>query len=111
MPFAVAILSVHTSPLDLPGKTKDAGGMNVYMRELAQALARRDLTIDIYTRYTNKQTPQIVQISPQVRVIHIKAGPLAAVPKNDLYRYLPEFARNAEEFRRQEALHYDIVHS
>jgi D-inositol-3-phosphate glycosyltransferase len=111
MPFAVAMLSVHTSPLDLPGKTKDAGGMNVYMRELAQALAQRDLKIDIYTRCTNKQTPQIVQISPNVRVIHIQAGPLASVHKHDLYQYLPEFARHIEEFRQQEALHYDVIHS
>jgi D-inositol-3-phosphate glycosyltransferase len=111
MPFAVAMLSVHTSPLDLPGKTKDAGGMNVYMRELAQALAQRDLKIDIYTRCTNKQTPQIVQIGPHVRVIHIQAGPVAPVHKHDLYQYLPEFARHVEEFRQQEALDYDIIHS
>lgn len=111
MPFAVAMLSVHTSPLDLPGKTKDAGGMNVYMRELAQALAQRDLKIDIYTRCTNKQTPRIVQISPNVRVIHIQAGPLAPVHKHDLYQYLPEFACHIEEFRQQEALHYDVIHS
>src|SRR5690348_3319440 len=111
MPFAIAMLSVHTSPLDLPGKTKDAGGMNVYMRELAQALAQRDLKIDIYTRSTNKQTPQIVQLSPNVRVIHIQAGPLAPVHKHDLYQYLPEFARHIEEFRQQEALYYDIIHS
>lgn len=111
MPFAIAMLSVHTSPLDLPGKTKDAGGMNVYMRELAQALAQRDLKIDIYTRCTNEQTPQIVHISPNVRVIHIQAGPLAPVHKHDLYQYLPEFAGHIEEFRQQEALHYDIIHS
>jgi D-inositol-3-phosphate glycosyltransferase len=111
MSFAVAMLSVHTSPLDLPGKTKDAGGMNVYMRELAQALAQRDLKIDIYTRYTNKQLPQIVQMSPQVRVIHIQAGPLATIHKHDLYQYLPEFVSHLEQFRQQEALHYDVVHS
>lgn len=111
MSFAIAMLSVHTSPLDQPGKTKNAGGMNVYMRELAQALAQRDLKIDIYTRCTDEQTPQIVQISPHVRVIHIQAGPLAPVHKNDLYQYLPDFARHIEEFRQQEALHYDIIHS
>ena len=35
----LAVLSLHTSPLAQPG-TGDGGGMNVYVRELAAALAR-----------------------------------------------------------------------
>ena len=34
----VAYLSVHTSPLATPG-SGDAGGMNVYIHELAQTMA------------------------------------------------------------------------
>ena len=37
-PRRVAMLSVHTSPLHQPG-TGDAGGMNVYIVELAKRLA------------------------------------------------------------------------
>jgi D-inositol-3-phosphate glycosyltransferase len=48
---------------------------------------------------------------PNVRVIHIKAGPLAPIHKNDLYQYTPTFARHIEEFRRSESITYDIVHS
>ena len=48
MSYSVAMLSVHTSPLDSPGRTKDAGGMNVYMRELAKALSHFHITIDIF---------------------------------------------------------------
>ena len=40
MSFSVAMLSIHTSPLAMPGQTKDAGGMNVYMRKLAEELPR-----------------------------------------------------------------------
>ena len=36
----VAMISLHTSPLDQPG-TGDAGGMNVYVIELAKRLAAR----------------------------------------------------------------------
>lgn len=111
MSYSIAMLSVHTSPLDHPGRTKDAGGMNVYIRELAHALAQRDVTVDVYTRWTNPATPQIVQLYPQVRVIHIQAGPLAAVHKHDLYQYLPQFARNIEAFRCNEQQSYDVVHS
>lgn len=111
MSCSVAMLSVHTSPLDSPGRTKDAGGMNVYMRELACALAKYNVKVDIFTRWTNETAPQIVQLNPQVRVIHIKAGPVASIHKNDLYQYLPVFVRNIEAFRCKEACQYDLIHS
>ena len=111
MSFSVAMLSVHTSPLDIPGRTKDAGGMNVYIRELSRELGRRQITVDIFTRRTNEHIPRIVQLNPHVRVISIKAGPLTPVHKNDLYQYLQAFTRHIDEFRRSEALQYDVLHS
>jgi D-inositol-3-phosphate glycosyltransferase len=111
MSLSIAMLSVHTSPLDHPGRTKDAGGMNVYMRELACALAQNNTEVDIFTRWTDETKPQIVQLQPHVRVIHIKAGPLFPISKHDLYMYMPIFARRCEEFRQKEAGYYDIVHS
>ena len=47
----VAMLSVHTSPLEQPG-TGDAGGMNVYVVELARRLAARGIEVEIFTRAT-----------------------------------------------------------
>jgi D-inositol-3-phosphate glycosyltransferase len=111
MNFSVAMLSIHTSPLAMPGQTKDAGGMNVYMRKLANELGKRNITVDIYTRWTDEYTPRVVQCSPNVRVIHIQAGPLAPMHKNDLYRHMPAFAHRIEDFRREHALSYDILHS
>lgn len=111
MNFSVAMLSIHTSPLAMPGQTKDAGGMNVYMRKLADELGKRNIPVDIYTRWTDEYTPRVVQCSPNVRVIHIQAGPLAPIHKNDLYRYVPAFAQHIEDFRRENALSYDILHS
>ena len=111
MSYTIAMLSVHTSPLAAPGQTKDAGGMNVYMRALAQELVREQVHIDIFTRWTDETLPQVVQVAPHLRVIHIKAGPVASVHKHDLYSYLPLFTRHIEEFRRNEARDYDILHS
>src|SRR5712691_7922535 len=59
MSYRIAMLSVHTSPLDFAGRTKDAGGMNIYIRELAKALAHRNINVDIFTRRTNAHTPYI----------------------------------------------------
>jgi len=105
------MLSVHTSPLDTPGRTRDAGGMNVYIRELARELGQQQTTVDIFTRWTHESQPRIVQLSPQVRVIHIQAGPLAPISKDSLHEYLPAFTQHIEQFRRSEGKRYDILHS
>src|SRR3954469_6602953 len=55
----VAMLSVHTSPLDQPG-TGDAGGMNVYVLELSRALAARGARVEIFTRATSSDQAETV---------------------------------------------------
>ena len=111
MSFSVAMLSIHTSPLDIPGRTRDAGGMNVYINQLARELGQFQNSIDIFTRRTNEYTPKVVQLTPQVRVIHIKAGPSAPIQKHELYHYLADFAQRMDEFRYNEKIHYDVLHS
>src|SRR5437879_12020480 len=88
MSNAVAMLSVHTSPLALPGSAKDAGGMNVYICELARELGRSGITVDIFTRRTQADQPEIVALDTRVRVIHIEAGPVAPIHKHELYQCL-----------------------
>ena len=111
MTYAIAMLSVHTSPLEMPGRTKDAGGMNVYISQLAQELGRADSIVDIFTRRTGESQPTIVQISPNVRVIHIQAGPATPLDKDDLSIYIPAFAQQIDEFRRRTGASYDLLHS
>jgi D-inositol-3-phosphate glycosyltransferase len=111
MSHAIAMLSVHTSPLAIPGSAKDAGGMNVYIRELACELGRNHLPIDIFTRRTNPEQPTIVALAPRVRVIHIDAGPAAILHKNDLYQYLPTLTHQIEVFAQRKRRTYDLVHS
>ena len=55
-PRRIAVLSVHTSPLDQPG-TGDAGGMNVYVVEVARRLAERGVEVEIFTRATSGDLP------------------------------------------------------
>ncbi len=111
MSYSIAMLCMHTSPLDLPGSSRDAGGLNVYINQLARELGRSQNKIDIFTRRTNKHTPTIVRITPNVRVIHIQAGPPVVIPKNELFQYSTDFARRIEEFRHNELAQYDVLHS
>ena len=45
----VAFISFHASPLAAPGEGK-AGGMNVYVRQLARALGNAGVAVDVFTR-------------------------------------------------------------
>ena len=86
----LAILSMHTSPLAQPG-SGDGGGMNVYVRELAAALARAGVGCDVYTRAEDETTSPVVAVEPGLRVHRIPAGPLAPVAKEDLPALVDEF--------------------
>ncbi|CAN5133472.1 D-inositol-3-phosphate glycosyltransferase [soil metagenome] len=107
----IAMISLHTSPLDQPG-TGDAGGMNVYVVELSKRLAARGIAVDIYTRATSSALPSIVEAVPGVSVHHVHAGPFEGLAKNQLPGQMCVFAR---EVLRAEALHdqgwYDVIHS
>ena len=93
---SLAILSMHTSPLAQPG-TGDGGGMNVYVRELAAALARAGVAADVYTRAEDRDQAAVVNVEPGLRVHHIAAGPLGAVDKSELPDLVDEFAAGVLE--------------
>ena len=79
----IAVFSMHTSPLAQPG-TGDGGGMNVYVRALASALARAGVECDVYTRAEHRTQPAVVKVEPGFQVLHVDAGPRAPVAKHDL---------------------------
>ena len=87
---SLAVLSMHTSPLAQPG-TGDGGGMNVYVRELAAALARAGVECDVYTRSYRPGLAPVVAVEPGLRVHHVEAGPPAGVAKEALPELVEEF--------------------
>jgi D-inositol-3-phosphate glycosyltransferase len=105
----IAVVSVHTSPLARPG-TRDSGGMNVYIRQLSHEMGRRAHTMDIFTRRTDPDTPEVTVIDERTRVIQIDAGAPGAV-KASLRRFLPEFRDGVLAFQRRDGRSYDLVHS
>ena len=96
----VAMISLHTSPLDQPG-TGDAGGMNVYVIELARRMAAQGIEVDIFTRATSSALDPVVAAGDGVQVRHIHAGPFEGLSKGELPGQLCVFAR---EVLRAEAV-------
>ena len=105
----VAMISVHTSPLARLGE-KDAGGLNVYVRELSRQLGRLGVAVDVFTRRTDPNLPDVVAADENVRVIHVSAGPPAPVDKGALFDVLPTFASEMALFALRDGVSYDIVH-
>jgi D-inositol-3-phosphate glycosyltransferase len=110
-PRRIAVLSVHTSPLEQPG-TGDAGGMNVYVVETSKRLAERGVQVEVFTRATSSDLPPIVELAPGVTVRHVTAGPFEGLSKEDLPAQLCALTSGV---LRTEAQHepgwYDVVHS
>ncbi|MFD1660396.1 D-inositol-3-phosphate glycosyltransferase [Streptomyces caeni] len=110
-PRRVAMLSVHTSPLHQPG-TGDAGGMNVYIVELARRLAAINVEVEIFTRATTAALPPTVELIPGVLVRHVDAGPYEGLAKEDLPAQLCAFTHGVmQAWAGHRPGHYDLVHS
>ena len=114
----VAFISFHASPLAAPGEGK-AGGMNVYVRQLARALGNVGIPVDVFTREYRSgaardnlpDMPQMIEnISGNVRVIHLPAGDPDA-PMDEFFDLLPGFLAEMQDFTRRNGLQYRAVHS
>jgi D-inositol-3-phosphate glycosyltransferase len=106
----IAILSLHTSPLAQPG-TGDGGGMNVYVRELAAALARRGSEVDVFTRLESTATPPTVRVEPGVTVHHISAGPAVPLAKESLPEFVGAYTKGVLDQMASAPARYDAVHA
>ncbi len=110
-PNRVAMLMLHTSPLEQPGMG-DAGGMNVYVVETAKRMASRGAKVDIFTRATSSKLPARVELVPGVNVIHLAGGPFEGLRKEEIPGQLCVLATAlARVEARHERGYYDIVHS
>jgi D-inositol-3-phosphate glycosyltransferase len=104
----IATLMVHTSPLDQAG-TGDAGGMNIYVIEAAQNMAAMGVKVDIFTRRTDADIADVVEVSPGVRVIQLTVGPISGVTKEQLPTFIP--ALSAEFKKSLSETKYDVIHA
>jgi D-inositol-3-phosphate glycosyltransferase len=106
----LAVLSMHTSPVAQPG-IGDGGGMNIYVRSLASALARAGVACDVYTRAEHPGQPPLVTVEPNFRVINVPAGPLSPVPKEALAGLVDEFTEAMLSRIRSCGRDYEVLHA
>jgi glycosyltransferase involved in cell wall biosynthesis len=106
----IAFISEHASPLAVLGGV-DSGGQNVYVAETARQLARMGFDIDIFTRWENPTLSKVIKWLPGIRVIHLKAGKVAALPKEQLLKHMPEFRDEMVDFITRENKHYSLIHA
>lgn len=105
-PLRIGLVSAHTSPLQQPG-TGDGGGLNVYVVEVARRLAERGHDVEVLTRRTDPDQPDVVEMGERLRAVHLDAGPAAPLAKGDLPSHLCSFSMQA----LGRDVRYDVLHS
>ncbi len=106
----IALISVHGDPAVEIGK-EEAGGQNVYVRQVGEALAKLGWQVEMFTRKVSAEQETIVQHSPNCRTIRLEAGAVEFVPRDNLFGYLPEFVDNFLKFQQENGFVYPLVHT
>lgn len=101
----IAFVSLHTSPLERPG-TADAGGMNVMIGALAEALGALGERVEFITRRSAPEQPDVVEVANNVTLRHIGAGPATPLPKSLIHHHIDEFRDGLRDLGP-----YDLFHS
>jgi glycosyltransferase involved in cell wall biosynthesis len=107
---SIALISEHGDPAADIGR-EEAGGQNVYVRKVGEALARLGWQVDMFTRKTRLDDAVIVQHSPHCRTIRLSAGPEHFVPRDELFQYMPEFVESLLKFQAKDGGNYPLVHT
>lgn len=107
----IAMVSTHgyvaaEPPLGMP----DTGGQVVYVVELSKKLAEFGYQVDIWTRQFEDQ-PASEEVSDGVTIIRIPCGGKDFIPKEYLYKKLPEFISRATEYIQKHDIEYNFINS
>jgi glycosyltransferase involved in cell wall biosynthesis len=107
--LSIALVSEHASPLADDIGSTDAGGQNVFVRELAAGLVKQGQQVTVYTRRTRADQPRRQTVPPGFEVVHVAAGPAHQVPKEDLAPLMGDFGQQLALLWQQDPP--DVVHA
>jgi glycosyltransferase involved in cell wall biosynthesis len=106
----IALISVHGDPAVEIGK-EEAGGQNVYVRNVGEALAKQGWHVDMFTRSASAEQPKIVEHGPRCRTIRLIAGPDTFVPRDEIFEYASTFVEELLKFQQNSGFKYSLVHT
>jgi len=106
----VALISVSGDPAAEIGQ-EEAGGQNVYVRQIGEMLAKQGWQVDMFTRRNDPNQPMIVQHQPNCRTIRLQAGPTEFIGRDVLFEYMPEFVEAFMAFQQQQRISYSLLHT
>jgi D-inositol-3-phosphate glycosyltransferase len=109
-PRALAVLSVHASPLGELGRGEN-GGMNHVIQRLCAGLAERGIPSDVFVRRDDPRSPAEELLAPGSRLVRLDAGPPEPIPKSEILLHLPTFSRHLLEHADSEQRRYRLVHA
>jgi D-inositol-3-phosphate glycosyltransferase len=107
-PERVALVSMHTSPLDPPGRG-DSGGMNVAILATARELARLGVAVELLARASGEA--RVIEISEGVTVRELAAGPTGPLAKEALGAASDAFGEAVAALAGRNGSGYDLVHA
>jgi len=91
------------------GKT-DTGGQTLYVLQLARALGKKGIKVDIITRQF-ENLPAEEKLWENVKIIRIPCGGSQFIPKEKIYESMPEFVANLLHHIEKTRKKYDLIHS
>lgn len=106
----IALISVHGDPAIEIGK-EEAGGQNVYVRHVGEALAQLGWQVDMFTRKASAEQATIVEHSQNCRTIRLTAGPEEFVPRDNIFGYAPDFVDQLLKFQQESGYQYPLFHT
>lgn len=106
----ILMISDHADPLAVIG-SKESGGQNVYVMNIASRLANLGHQVDVYTRWDSRKKDEVVAVNSQFRVIRVNAGPRGYMPRDNFLSVTDDFANEIKKRITKERLIYDVIFS
>jgi D-inositol-3-phosphate glycosyltransferase len=107
---AIALISDHGDPAAEIGK-EQAGGQNVYVRQVGESLAKLGWQVDMFTRKVHANDETIVQHTPHCRTIRLTAGPERFIHRDQVFDHMPAFLEAFQTFQSKGGINYPLVHT
>lgn len=106
----IALISSYASPLAVSGSV-DCDSLGFYVAQLGSELGALGCQVDIFTRRDRIEQPQVHFWRPNVRIIHVPAGPPGMLGSEHMQPFIEQFGRFMVGFARRQRGGYDIAHA